>query len=83
LSDNTTKFGREELRGNGAVPAAILRSVVAGIRSVRRLTAKIKERGLIAAEEQPGDALLSDQELMDYVCSVASRRFITPLAPTR
>ena len=48
-----------------------LRSVVAGIRFVRKLTAKLKERGLIAAEEQPGDALQSDQQLMDFVRSVA------------
>jgi choline dehydrogenase len=48
-----------------------LQSVVAGIRFVRMLTAKLKERGLIAAEEQPGDALQSDQQLMDFVRSVA------------
>jgi choline dehydrogenase len=48
-----------------------LQSVVAGIRFVRKLTAKLKERGLIAAEEQPGDALQSDQQLMDFVRSVA------------
>jgi choline dehydrogenase len=48
-----------------------LQSVVAGIRFVRKLTAKLKERGLIAAEELPGDALQSDQQLMDFVRSVA------------
>ena len=48
-----------------------LQSVVAGIRFVRKLTAKLKERGLIAAEELPGDAVQSDQELMDFVRSVA------------
>ena len=48
-----------------------LQSVVAGIRFVRKLTVKLKERGLIAAEEEPGDALQSDQQLMDYVRSVA------------
>ncbi len=48
-----------------------LQSVVSGIRFVRKLTAKLKEWGLIAAEEQPGDALQSDQELMDFVRSVA------------
>jgi choline dehydrogenase len=48
-----------------------LQSVVAGIRFVRKLTAKLRERGLIAAEEQPGDALQSDQQLMDFVRSVA------------
>ncbi len=44
-----------------------LDSVVAGIRFVRRLTKELKERGLIAAEEQPGDALQSDDELKDFV----------------
>jgi choline dehydrogenase len=48
-----------------------LQSVVAGIRFVRKLTAKLREQGLIAAEEQPGDALQSDQQLMDFVRSVA------------
>jgi choline dehydrogenase len=48
-----------------------LQSVVSGIRFVRKLTAKLKERGFIAAEEEPGDALQSDQELMDYVRNVA------------
>ena len=44
-----------------------LDSVVAGIRFVRKLTKGLKERGLIAAEEQPGDALESDDELKDFV----------------
>jgi choline dehydrogenase-like flavoprotein len=44
-----------------------LDSVVAGIRFVRKLTKEIKDRGLIAAEEQPGDALQSDDELRDFV----------------
>ncbi len=44
-----------------------LASVVAGIRFVRRLTKELKERGLIAAEEQPGEALQSDDELKDFV----------------
>jgi choline dehydrogenase-like flavoprotein len=44
-----------------------LDSVVAGIRFVRRLTKEIKDRGLIAAKEQPGDALQSDDELRDFV----------------
>jgi choline dehydrogenase len=48
-----------------------LQSVVAGIRFVRTLTAKLKARGLIAAEEQPGEALQTDQELMDFVRRVA------------
>ncbi len=48
-----------------------LASVVAGIRFVRRLTRELKEQGLIAAEEQPGDALQSDDELKDFVRSHA------------
>jgi choline dehydrogenase-like flavoprotein len=44
-----------------------LASVVAGIRFVRRLTRELRERGLIAAEEQPGEALQSDDELKDFV----------------
>jgi choline dehydrogenase len=44
-----------------------LASVVAGIRFVRRLTRGLKDRGLIAAEEQPGDALQTDDELKDFV----------------
>jgi choline dehydrogenase len=44
-----------------------LDSVVAGIRFVRRLTAKLKSDGLIAAEEQPGDALQTDDQLKDFV----------------
>ena len=48
-----------------------LQSVVVGIRFVRKLTAKLKAQGLIAAEEQPGEALQNDKELKDYVRSVA------------
>ncbi|HEU0155856.1 MAG TPA: GMC oxidoreductase [Stellaceae bacterium] len=44
-----------------------LKSVVAGIRFVRRLTAELEKKGLIAAEEQPGTALQSDAELEDFV----------------
>jgi choline dehydrogenase len=44
-----------------------LDSVVAGIRFVRRLTAQLKAEGLIAEEEEPGDARQSDEELKDYV----------------
>jgi choline dehydrogenase len=46
---------------------ADLDSVVAGIRFVRRLTAQLKTAGLIAEEEEPGDARQSDEELKDYV----------------
>jgi choline dehydrogenase-like flavoprotein len=48
-----------------------LDSVVAGIRFVRRLTAKLKADGLIAEEEEPGDARQSDEELKDYVRTTA------------
>ena len=48
-----------------------LDSVVAGIRFVRRLTAKLKADGLIAEEEQPGDARQTDDELRDYVRTTA------------
>jgi choline dehydrogenase len=48
-----------------------VQSVVAGIRFVRQLTAKLKAQGLIAEEEQPGEALQSDAELMDFVRNTA------------
>jgi choline dehydrogenase-like flavoprotein len=44
-----------------------LDSVVAGIRFVRNLTAGLKADGSIAAEELPGEALQSDDELKDFV----------------
>jgi choline dehydrogenase-like flavoprotein len=44
-----------------------LDSVVAGIRFVRRLSAQLKTEGLIAEEEEPGDARQNDEELKDYV----------------
>jgi choline dehydrogenase-like flavoprotein len=48
-----------------------LKSVVAGIRFVRKLTAKLKAEGAIAEEEQPGEARQSDDELKDYVRTTA------------
>jgi choline dehydrogenase-like flavoprotein len=48
-----------------------LDSVVAGIRFVRQLTAKLKADGLIAEEEQPGETLQSDDELKEYVRNTA------------
>jgi choline dehydrogenase-like flavoprotein len=48
-----------------------VQSVVAGIRFVRQLTANLKTQGLIAEEEQPGEALQSDAELMDFVRNTA------------
>jgi choline dehydrogenase len=50
---------------------ADLDAVVAGIRFVRRLTAKLKAEGAIAEEEQPGDGLQSDDQLKDYVRNTA------------
>jgi choline dehydrogenase len=44
-----------------------LDSVVAGVRFVRKLTAKLKAEGAIAAEELPGEALETDEQLKDYV----------------
>jgi choline dehydrogenase-like flavoprotein len=44
-----------------------LQSVVAGIRFVRKLTERLKAQGLIAAEEQPGEALETDDQLSDFV----------------
>jgi choline dehydrogenase-like flavoprotein len=44
-----------------------LDSVVAGIRFVRKLTAKLRADGWIAAEEMPGDAVDSDDALKDFV----------------
>jgi choline dehydrogenase len=48
-----------------------VQSVVAGIRFVRQLTAKLKAQGLIAEEEQPGEALQTDDELTDFVRNTA------------
>lgn len=48
-----------------------LDSVVAGIRFVRKLTAKLKADGEIAEEEQPGEARQSDEELKGYVRTTA------------
>jgi choline dehydrogenase len=46
---------------------ADLDSVVAGIRLVRKITAPLRAQGLIVAEEQPGEALVSDDQLKDFV----------------
>jgi choline dehydrogenase-like flavoprotein len=48
-----------------------LDSVVAGIRFVRKLTAKLRAEGAIAEEEEPGEARQSDDELKEYVRSRA------------
>ncbi len=44
-----------------------LDSVVDGVRFVRKLTAKLKQQGLIAQEELPGEHLQSPEELRDFV----------------
>ncbi|MCW3475291.1 GMC family oxidoreductase [Limobrevibacterium gyesilva] len=44
-----------------------LKAVVAGIRAVRRMTQRMKDDGLIAAEELPGAHLQSDAELEGFV----------------
>ncbi len=44
-----------------------LDAVVEGIKFVRKMTAPLKESGLIAEEELPGDAVSSDDELRDFV----------------
>jgi choline dehydrogenase-like flavoprotein len=44
-----------------------LQSVVEGIKFVRRLTAPLIRRGLIAAEELPGEAVQTDAELAQFV----------------
>jgi choline dehydrogenase len=44
-----------------------LDSVVAGVKFVRRMTAKLKQQGLIAQEELPGDAVQFDSDLKDFV----------------
>ncbi|HEX2079680.1 MAG TPA: GMC family oxidoreductase [Longimicrobium sp.] len=44
-----------------------LKSVVAGIRFVRRLTARMRATGLIAEEELPGEALQTDEQLGGFV----------------
>ena len=43
-----------------------LKAVVTGLRSIRRMTAELKERGMIAEEELPGEAVQSDEQLADY-----------------
>lgn len=44
-----------------------LDSVVEGIKFVRKLTAPLKAKGLIAEEELPGDKVQSDDDLRDFV----------------
>jgi choline dehydrogenase-like flavoprotein len=44
-----------------------LDAVVSGVRFVRRLSSRLKQEGLIAGEELPGDAVQSDDELKAFV----------------
>jgi choline dehydrogenase len=44
-----------------------LDSVLDGVRFVRRITAKLRESGLIAEEELPGEGLESDDDLRKYI----------------
>jgi choline dehydrogenase len=44
-----------------------LRAVVAGIRFVRKMTRKLKQAGLVAVEELPGETTVSDAELASFV----------------
>jgi choline dehydrogenase-like flavoprotein len=46
---------------------ADLKAVVEGIRFVRRVTRPLRERGLVAAEELPGDDVVSDDALAEFV----------------
>jgi choline dehydrogenase-like flavoprotein len=48
-----------------------LRAVVAGIRFARQATAPLREAGLIAEEQLPGEHLQSDDELVQYVRDTA------------
>ncbi len=44
-----------------------LESVVEGIKFIRRLTAPLKKKGLIAAEELPGEAVQTDAQLRSFI----------------
>ena len=46
---------------------ADLEAVVEGIRFVRRVTRPLRERGLVAREEVPGDDIVSDDGLAEFV----------------
>jgi choline dehydrogenase-like flavoprotein len=48
-----------------------LKAVIAGIRMVRAITARLKQQGLIGAEELPGESLQSDEELAQHVRDTA------------
>ena len=46
---------------------ADLNAVVEGIRFVRRVTRTLRERGVVAREELPGDEIVGDAELAEFV----------------
>jgi choline dehydrogenase len=46
---------------------ADLKAVVEGVRFVRRVTSRLRECGLVATEEVPGDEVVDDQALADFV----------------
>ena len=69
--------GREEhaqLIGPEATAARApdLKSVVEGIKFVRKITAPLKKCNMIAEEESPGDAVQSDEALGEYVRDVTA-----------
>jgi choline dehydrogenase len=46
---------------------ADLKAVVEGIRFVRRVTQRLRDRGIVAAEDLPGDDVSSDADLGEFV----------------
>jgi choline dehydrogenase len=46
---------------------ADLKAVVEGVRFVRRVTRKLRQRGLVASEETPGAEVVDDEALADFV----------------
>jgi choline dehydrogenase-like flavoprotein len=44
-----------------------LESVVQGVKFIRSLTQPLKDKGLIAAEEMPGDSVQTDEEIRDFI----------------
>jgi choline dehydrogenase-like flavoprotein len=46
---------------------ADLKAMVEGVRFVRRVARPLRERGLIVREEVPGDQIVSERELADFV----------------
>jgi choline dehydrogenase-like flavoprotein len=48
-----------------------LKSVVEGVKYVRKLTRTLRDKGLIAEEELPGEKVRTDDEIADFVKSHA------------